>query len=381
MRVDYFLSKLKLFWRIFIAPPKNWILPKKSEVLIYDASGADALAPYLTAYNVAIMSVRGESVNVPCILRALFKQAFWKGKPLAAYAEAFIQAVSPQLVITFIDNNPAFYSISRRFQVVTIFLQNGNRLGSNGLFSQLKKMDSCHVDYMLVFGAAIGRKYQEYISGSVQSVGSLKNNAVKKTAGKMSQSVLFISQYRSENHAQFYSADVIILKFLSKWCMENKMKLQICGVSLEEVSPESEFYAGILAGSEWEYLPRADHYSSYRSVDAAQIVVFIESTLGCESIARGKKTACFSCRGEALNRIGRNFGWPADLPNNGPFWTNHQDERQFQRVMDYLNIVSDEEWEQTRQRYASELMEFDPGNTRFIALLDQLLPRTENRLK
>ena len=47
---------------------------------------------------------------------------------------------------------------------------------------------------------------------------------------------------------------------------------------------------------------------------------------------------------------------------------------QFQRVMDYLNTVNEEEWEQTRQYYSTELMEFDPGNKRFIALLDQLLP-------
>ena len=46
--------------------------------------------------------------------------------------------------------------------------------------------------------------------------------------------------------------------------------------------------------------------------------------------------------------------------------------------MDYLNTVSDEDWEQTRQENTSELMEFDPGNTSFVALLDQLLPRTES---
>ena len=47
--------------------------------------------------------------------------------------------------------------------------------------------------------------------------------------------------------------------------------------------------------------------------------------------------------------------------------------------MDYLNTVSDEDWEQTRQEYVSEIMEFDPGNTRFVALLDQLLPKSESR--
>ena len=45
--------------------------------------------------------------------------------------------------------------------------------------------------------------------------------------------------------------------------------------------------------------------------------------------------------------------------------------------MDYLNKVNDEDWEKTRKHYASELMEFDPGNTRFVALLDQILTKTK----
>ena len=67
-------------------------------------------------------------------------------------------------------------------------------------------------------------------------------------------------------------------------------------------------------------------------------VVSIDSTLGYEAFGRGNKTAIFGCRDDFLNTSDLKFGWPADLPNNGPFWTNDQDEMQFQRVMDYLNI-------------------------------------------
>jgi surface carbohydrate biosynthesis protein len=167
---------------------------------------------------------------------------------------------------------------------------------------------------------------------------------------------------------------------LGKWCAKNNMRLKICAMSSEHTSQEKEFYADLLRGSEWEYMPRSDQYTSYKLVDAAKIVVFIDSTLGYESIGRGKKTASFSCRGVNLGREGTQFGWPGNFQNNGPFWTNEQDEQQFQRVMDYLNTVSDEEWEQAREPYASELMEFDPGNTRFAALLQQLLTKSEKRI-
>ena len=157
--------------------------------------------------------------------------------------------------------------------------------------------------------------------------------------------------------------------------MKDKTLLKIACLSSEKTGPEIDFFEAILSGCSWEYIPKIGLNSSYKLVDAAEIVVGIDSTLVYESIGRGKKTASFFCRGINLNNESRTFGWPADLPKNGPFWTNDQDETQFQRIMDYLNTVSDEDWEHTRQKYVSELMEFDPGNTRFIELLDQLLPK------
>lgn len=392
MRFNRLKSKLKNFYAIFIAPPMQWRLPKKSEILIYDACEAEVLMPYLTVYSVEIIPLRGESVNILCLLRALLKSSFWRGKPIQAYVDAFIEAVSPKVVITFIDNNCSFYGISKRFpDIKTIFLQNGIRGELADIFGCLVKSGSYHVDYMLVFGSSVGRKYKTYISGSVLAIGSLKNNTVKKSLDAIDGSVLFISQYRDKpkNNApfivgvdgtsisfdQFYSADMMAIKFLSRWCTENKMRLKICAMSSEKTGPENQFYADILNGCVWEYIPRSDQYSSYKLVDTAQIVVFIDSTLGYESIGRGKKTASFSCREVSLNSAATRFGWPADIPNNGPFWTNDQDEKQFQRVMDYLNTVSDVDWEQTRQRYVNELMEFDVGNTHFIALLNQLMPK------
>lgn len=387
-------SKLKYFYALFIAPPKIWRLPNKSDILIYDADGAAVLMSYLTGYSVEIIALRGESVNVPCLLRAMLKLSFWKGKPIEPYTDAFIQAVSPKVVITFIDNNSKFYSISNHFpDVRTIFVQNGVRNEMGSVFGTLVQPDKYHVDYMLVHGSQIGKHYQKYISGISIVVGSLKNNSVKVSADVVDGSILFISQYRPEpkNNApffitpdgtpvyfdQFYASETRALNFLSKWCVENNKRLQICGVSTHKECAEFDFYSARLTGCLWEFIPRVDIYSSYKLIDAAEIVVFIDSTLGSEALSRGKKVAGFSCRMAIPNKKTTKFGWPADIPDNGPFWTSDADEKQFQRVMDYLNTVSDEEWEQTRQFYANEIMEFDAGNTRFVSLLSQLLPRSE----
>lgn len=105
-------------------------------------------------------------------------------------------------------------------------------------------------------------------------------------------------------------------------------------------------------------------------VDQAQVIVGIDSTLLYESIARGNRTAFFTLR-NAFDPS-RKFAWPADYPESGPFWTNKMDVSEFERVMDYITQVSDEDWEAARLKYVKDLMEYDPGNSQFISLMKEL---------
>ena len=362
MKVRKLKSKLKFFYKYFIIPPKIWQLPRKSEVLIYDIEGSEALAPYLAKYDVTTMAVRGEYINIPCLLRA---------------------------VTTFIDKNSNFYRISKIFpDIKTILLQNGYRVD----WLKMKPVnDEYNVDYMLVFGTCVGKYYKAHISGKVIPVGSLKNNKVRPSNTIKSNEVLFISQYRtiSKNnspittdingnpiyHSEFYSSEALVLRFLAKWCYDKKKSLHIAG-SQWETKTEIDYLESILGDYDWKYITKTDIYSSYKLIDTAEIVVGIDSTLIYESVARGCKTAHFSCRGFNHLIKDRKFGWPGELTDNGPFWTNDQDETQFQRIMDYLNTVSEEEWAQISREHTKQLMEFDPDNKRFITLLEQLLPKT-----
>ena len=125
MRISQIRYNIKLFYSLYIKPPKKWQYPKKSEILIYDAMGAEILMPYLAKYFVTTMAVRGESINIPCLFRGMLKPSFWRGKPGKAYTEAYIQVVLPKVVITFTDNNTSFYEISKSFpDIKTIFIQN-----------------------------------------------------------------------------------------------------------------------------------------------------------------------------------------------------------------------------------------------------------------
>lgn len=388
MKFSRLKSRLKSFYLTFILPPKIWRRPKKSEILIYDACGAEHLAPYLVGYSVEIISLRRESVNVPILLMSILFLDFWKGEK-QAYIDSFIRMVSPKLVITYIDNSIDFYTISKRFpNIRTMFVQNGSRGEIGDVFGHLVKSDDYKVDFMLVHGAAIGRYYRKFISGTTMVIGALKNNEIRKFTGVNDGSILFISQYFAKPKTcepswietngtpiywnQFFKAEMQVLPFLDKWCSENHRLLRICGREYDPQGAENEFFSNYLTDCRWEYLPKSVKYSSYELVDTAEIVVFIDSTLGYESICRGNKTASFSCRGGSLMNESTKFGWPMGLPEFGPFWTNESSDIEISRIMDYLSTVGDEEWKQIHQKYLPELMEYDPGNSRFFKLMREL---------
>jgi len=337
-------------------------------------------------------------VNISCLLCGMLKVSFWTGKPLRAYVHAYIQMTSPKLLITFIDNDINFYEISHCFpSMKTMFVQNGSRSEVGDVFDGLVRSDNYHVDYMLVHGSAIGNYYKKYISGSMLEIGSLKNNEVLKEPWAGDKSILFVSQYTerpkhgdvfvnasdgaSYTWDQFYFAEIQVIKFLNNWCLKNNRILEIGGRGFNEECNEKNFYAEYLTDCEWKFIPRNDLYSSYKLADVAEVVVFIDSTLGYESIGRGNKTASFSCRGSSLgDDKGSKFGWPLELPDNGLFWTSLVNESEFCRVMDYLISVSDADWDETLQYFKNELMNYDFGNTKFVKLLDEILLSPENSI-
>jgi surface carbohydrate biosynthesis protein len=387
-------TRLKWFFAFVFGSRWEWLPLNRSEVVIFDATNADILLPYLTPYSIRILAIRGESINIWCLIRAVFTSTFWTGALIQAYADSFIEISSPKIVITLIDNNPDFYSISKRFpSVTTIFLQNGTRGEGGDVFGQLIPSEQYHVDWMLVHNNVVGKHYRNYVSGNIVPLGSLKNNSTPISPEKEKKGVLFVSQFHAKPPSnaplwveadgtpvhwdQFFRFDKLTIGFLGKWCRDNQKLLLVCGRESNEWDIERDFFASELKDCPWEFIPRSSSNNTYMLIDSAEIVVTIDSTLGYEAIGRGKKTAVVSCRViDCMNssrKLEWPFGWPADFPENGLFWTNALSLQELKRVMDYLSQVSDTDWERVRQQYMEALMSFDPGNSILEALLNQIM--------
>ena len=375
-----------MLWRA----EKVWRRPKAAKILIYDRCGSETLLGYLRKDDVEILDVRGESINIYVLMKCILSFDL-SG---ASYANKYIAAVQPSVILTFIDNDARFYELKHANpKAATVFLQNGWRTEGGDVFGYLKESapnKDYQVDYMLTFGAAAGKKYREYINGQVIPIGSVKCNLYQLEKNTDRPTLAFISQYTvpppGGEHGQilkvadrlvawkdFYAAERKVIGFLARYCEKKQLALQVCGRSPDSAAEEEyEFFRALIGDKKWEFIPRDGLRGSYHSIDRAALVVGIDSTLVYESLARGKKTAVFSIRSELTNDSTAKFGWPGTLPESGPFWTNRADESTFERILDYLVSVSGADWEKTRAAVVPDLMEYDPGNTRFLSLMRKL---------
>lgn len=140
----------------------------------------------------------------------------------------------------------------------------------------------------------------------------------------------------------------------------------------ENFEGEKNYYRGLLKDFSWKIAQRQTTTINYAVVDESEIVVFTSSTLGYESLARGKKTAAFLIDAEIIDSPSIKFGWPVSLPDEGKFWTNRLDEKRFTEILDYLVNASSDDWEKVRSETMREIINYDPGNSQFVAMVQAM---------
>jgi surface carbohydrate biosynthesis protein len=377
------------FWRSFykfILSEKKWCWPRQCEVLILDATQPGAvLAEYLKPWNPEVLHMRGERLYILVLLASFFRH----GSIVNAYTDCFVEKVSPRLVVTFMDNYLYLYSLSNKHpEIQTLFVQNGLRGYCGDIFETIDDLGSettseFFVDYLLVFGSAIGEKYSQFVAGQTVKIGSIKNNLVRKEKSPQRGVIVLVSQWRRDAGLDmagdlWAKPDGLVVQFLMQYAKTKDKRLMIIPNRLKNSTEnlrdmEEDYFRGLL-GRDPEFLCPSGPYPAYQAVDSAEVVVALDSTLGLESIARGNKTAIFSIRGHFVGDPSRNFGWPGDFPDKGLFWTNNPDTESFAHIMDYLFEVDDEQWrEDVKASDFSSVLAYDPDNVILKKTLERVL--------
>ncbi|WP_241555971.1 LA_1612 family putative O-antigen biosynthesis protein [Leptospira yasudae] len=374
----------------FLFSKKEWRFPRKSDLLFYDSIGYEVFESYISKYDPVVLSIRGETLNVPIFILSLIKGLIGK----KGYIHTFIAYVKPKLILTFIDNDPNFYELKQIHpEALTMFVQNGFRGEIGDIFGYLTPKESYNVDYMLTLGPDIGEKYGRYIKGRNVPIGSFKNNKTlkQKRTDSIRNTILFISQYISPpknvddpfyteadgsvySWKQFYEAELVLLPFLRDYCLQKNLSVRVCGRSKKYDPEELDFYNAYFGDLNWSMTSHESVVSSYELIDSANLVVFVDSTLGYEALARGTKAAAFPVRCRSLKNDSYKFGWPGNFSDNGPYWTNNFDTIRFKQILDHLIEISDSNWNSELIGSQFErVMNFDPGNIRFTDLLRTIL--------
>ena len=388
-------SNIRRFVEVFVMPPKIYRWPRRSRVLIFDASWTDLLLLFLKPWTPEILHLRQECINVPCLLRAALNRNFWNGDMVTASIDAFIRYVQPDLVITMIDNDVRFYTLSQRHpQIKIVAIQNGVR-GSeefNGLNRAIHE-PPLQCSHCCVFGANIEQEYRIFSDHPVVLIGQLKNKLVPRAAQfRDPNSIGFVSQYRIPSPSNmvfelrlhtwqnfFADVDTVILNFLKQYAIRNNRVLWILGTPFASQDPlhrEETHYKNLIADG-YDFFSPSDYIENTAKADKCGVVLTIDGTLGYESAARGNRTAFLSIRSHLCTLFHYRFGWPAEYADDGPFWSNVPDPAIFERIVDFLFAASDAEWRETlRQHNFERIMEYDPGNTRFKHLLTDILGPT-----
>ena len=371
-------SLTRLRWRLL--PPRH------KPVLLYFVTGADVIAPYFTPDEFQVLDLREHEVNLWVAMRCLLD----RNLSAQNYALTYIKIVKPKLVVTFIDNFPAFFQVKNHFpNVTTVLIQNGVRVDPRDLFETAPDAPGSSknsVDKMFVFGSAIGETYGKYTQGQIVPIGSFKNNLVPIT-NSSKRTIAYISTYRSGlprhtvipdslpgfpiQYGEIIDRREQAIIFLANFCQKNNLGLVIIGKD-ENFEGEKLYYAKLLKDCSWTIAQRQTATINYAVLDESEIVVFTSSTLGYESLARGKKTAAFLIDAEIIDAPSIKFGWPVSLPDDGKFWTNRLDENRFEEILNYLLAASSDDWEKVRSETMREIINYDPGNSRFVALIQSL---------
>ncbi len=367
-----FLQFLLRAFKYFRSTKRVWRRPPRADLLIIDRGTASPLDEMFAHHNPHIMDIRGESVNMLALLRALPKIHLGA----VAYLEAYIDFVAPKLILSRTDNNHTLWQLKRRPNVTykVALIQNGWRLNNPNSLSVRNEFDDYKVDSAFVFSNASKSIFSLNLRANYFECGSIKaNEFVKSVEGvKERQKFTLISSFRNSKHEN-YSSGISFMTNLASVSRKHGLTICLAGSESNESGSKAEkfFYDECLAGCEWEFHRRVTAWSSYELVKKSPFVIVESSSLGYECLGMGMRVGFIAFRPQ--HRQDRRFGKPLEFGEKGPFWTNDPSEEEIGRILDYLLNVSDEQWERDSGWIRDQLMVHDYGNTKIRAYVEGVL--------
>ena len=135
------------------------------------------------------------------------------------------------------------------------------------------------------------------------------------------------------------------------------------------------FYKKNFGLGNWNIFHRKENHSKnfpspYNLINDSFLVVFTNSTLGLESLVKGKRAICFPPEEFPIENHEKKFS------KQGPFWSEKFDEKILEQYLQRVIQYTDEEWGQIVDENIGDLMTYDPKNSKFVRELNKLKVKT-----
>ncbi len=360
-RIRYFLIYFKHFFSIKLVFKK----PSKKEILLFDYIFDDYMKKVFKN-KVEVLYLRLESLNIFIIYKVFFKHGLRNFS--TNYILTYIDYVSPKVLLTFSDTHPTFYLLRNYLKskkILTIAVQIGFRTNKN--FVNFDKKNKYSSSFSCIFADSYSSLYSRYINSKKVIVGSLKNNYFKKIKKKNSNKIFFISQFKPEfktTNIQIVKREEKILKYLELYCTKNKINLFVATKpTVTKKDYISHFKIGknfsIISGKNPNDLLGNEYKTKYNLLDSSELTVFIDSTLGLESLSRGNKVLSYPMK-------------PYQEFKTNSFWLVNSEKNDFFKKLSTVYKMSNKEWIR-KVKNNQFLLLFNPGNKKLFKIIKKAI--------
>lgn len=383
----------------------DFIPIKKKQIIIYGWRDLSLLEQhYFKEYSFYVISLEEKTINFFLIIhlitgfykpecKKVLKKLFSGNFKFKDYILFLLEVTKPKLFFTFLDNYQEFWEISHYAKCKSMIFQNGWRSIKNDVWENLEpRTNKFNVDYILTWTEAVQKIYKDQISGNFITAGSFKNNHYNIT-NPVKNNMLFISQYRDfelwkknkyfQKNAFGYIEDLpedrlfpLLKKYLEK---KNNISLSIMLTKprfkknkrsySEEM--EIEYYKEKFKNIPLNFIVNEGDDEAYKIIDKSKLVIFIDSSLGYEAIARKSNTVCLVKR---LDSVCHNFGWPHNFQLKGDFWLSSlfPSYEEVSKLLDENLNKDNKIWAKEFEKELKNLCYYDSGNSLFRNILKKI---------
>jgi len=350
----------------------------------------------------------GERILLSIVVRSILRGRFTRW----GYYRTFVESAGAKLILVWNDTNVEAYQLQYRVSVPVWSIQNGIRHDvapsrSIGFLTGLRMSSISRrpeVTKYFTFGdsstALLSREVgAEFVqTGSVRLNGYLAHRNQRKLARDQSQQRIgFIVSFpngsdipggtawdnqatfvkvngQSVSYHDYFSVDALVALALSRVAESRAMHFSIIGKRSSIDSVERDFFFRAPGCRDIDVIAH-EKGSGYEVADTYDYLFTVDSTLGYEMLAAGKRVGFISNRFQTIgvDTFDMTFGHPLTIPKDGDCWTSATDQRQIELFAERFLDLSEDAWNTIHREITPRVMVADPGNQTLLAMLSDEL--------